>query len=201
MARAAQISAKSWSAFAICAIVLVLFATFSVWQFDDPQLGEEIATQTPSPQLQTQEHEPVNHAKNVASEVPEAAPEKTEIAPEATVKELVQAWNNDDAEKIAALFLPNGRLRLPTGSEVRSRDEIKKTIAKHRSGTLSESILSNTIDGVSNTDDNNSVVKGTYQLEGIKVLGYSTNSTGTYEFRQTKRNGRWLIAQAEVTRE
>ncbi|MPZ77982.1 MAG: SgcJ/EcaC family oxidoreductase [Deltaproteobacteria bacterium] len=199
MASATQISPKSWSAFALSAIVLVLFATFSMWQFDDAQLGEESAT--PSPQIQTQEPEPVNQAENVAPEVPEAATEKAEIAPEATVKELVQAWNNDDAEKIAALFLPNGMLRLPTGSEVRSRDEIKKTIANHRSGMLSESTLSNTVEGVSNTDDNNSVVKGTYQLEGMKVLGFTSNSTGTYEFRQTKRDGRWLIAQAEVTRE
>jgi hypothetical protein len=45
------------------------------------------------------------------------------------------------------------------------------------------------------------VVKGNYQLEGIKVLGFSTSSTGTYEFHGTKRDGRWLIAKAEVSRE
>jgi hypothetical protein len=97
--------------------------------------------------------------------------------------------------------LPNGVLRIPTGAELKSREEIRNTIAKHHSGMLSETTLTNTVDGISNTDDDNAIVKGTYQLNGIKVLGFSTSSKGTYEFLGTKRNGRWLIAKADVTRE
>jgi uncharacterized protein (TIGR02246 family) len=121
-------------------------------------------------------------------------------APESTVKQLVQAWNQGNADKIAELFLSDGVLRLPTGSEIKSREEIKNTIAKHHDGMLKETKLTNSIEGVS-TDGDKAVVKGNYQLEGIKVLGFSTSSTGTYEFHGTKRDGRWLIAKAEVTRE
>ena len=60
--------------------------------------------------------------------------------------------------------------------------------------------LTNSIEGVS-TNGNNAVVRGNYQLEGIKVLGFSTSSAGSYEFHGTKRDGRWLIAKAEVSRE
>jgi hypothetical protein len=65
---------------------------------------------------------------------------------------------------------------------------------------LKETTLRNSIEGVA-TDGDNAVVKGNYQLEGIKVLGFSTSSTGRYEFHGTKRDGRWLIAKAEVTRD
>jgi len=112
----------------------------------------------------------------------------------------VQAWNHGDADKIAQLFLPDGVLRLPTGSEIKSRQEIKNTVAKHHNGMLKETKLTNNIEGVS-TNGDNAIVKGNYQLEGIKVLGFSTSSTGSYEFHGTKRDGRWLIAKAEVTLE
>ena len=65
---------------------------------------------------------------------------------------------------------------------------------------LKDTKLKNSIERVS-TDGDKAVVKGNYQLEGIKVLGFSTSSAGTYEFHGTKREGRWLIAKAEVTRE
>ena len=113
----------------------------------------------------------------------------------------MQAWNKRDSERIAALFLPDGVLQIPTGSEIRSRDEIKNTIAKHQNGMLSETTLTNTVEGISKADEDNVVVKGTYQLDGIKVLGFSTKSAGTFEISQTKRDGRWLIAKAEVARE
>ncbi len=66
---------------------------------------------------------------------------------------------------------------------------------------LSDTTLTNTIEGISKADDENVVVKGTYQLDGIKVLGFSTKSTGSFEIRETKSGGRWLITRAEVLRE
>ena len=112
----------------------------------------------------------------------------------------MQSWNQGDADRIAELFLPDGVLRLPTGSELKSREQIKNTIAEHHRGLLRETKLTNSIAGVSN-DGDKAVVKGNYQLEGIKVLGFSTSSKGSYEFHGTKRDGRWLIARAEVIRE
>lgn len=192
-----RISHKAWAAFALAAALLLVFA-FVVTQ----QIRERPATEVTQTDSDTSSDRPIevaDQAKDVAPQVWEPAP-KTDEAPEATVKQLVQAWNQGDADEIAKLFLPDGVLRLPTGSEIKSREEIKNTIAKHHDGMLKETKLTNSIEGVS-TDGDNAVVKGNYQLEGIKVLGFSTNSTGTYEFHGTKRDGRWLIAKAEVTRE
>ncbi len=193
-----RISHKAWAAFALSATFLLVFAFVGTQQIRARPATEE-AAQTNLDKSSDEAIEVADQAKDVAPQVWEPAP-KTDGAPESTVKQLVQAWNQGNADKIAELFLSDGVLRLPTGSEIKSREEIKNTIAKHHDGMLKETKLTNSIEGVS-TDGDKAVVKGNYQLEGIKVLGFSTSSTGTYEFHGTKRDGRWLIAKAEVTRE
>lgn len=198
MTRLEKISYKSWAAFALSAAFLLIFALAVTQQISEPPATEK-AAQTNSENSSGEPIEIADQAKEVAPQVWEAAP-KTDEGPESTIKKLVQAWNQGDADKIAELFLPDGVLRLPTGSEIKSREEIKNTIAKHHDGVLKETKLTNSIGGVS-TGGDKAVVKGNYQLEGIKVLGFSTSATGTYEFHGNKRDGRWLIAKAEVTRE
>jgi uncharacterized protein (TIGR02246 family) len=194
-------SSRSWIAFVVSCALLLIFAFAGLQQFRNTRANQESSEQTASVQGQTQPAKDVaDQAKDVAPEVWETDTKK-EPAPESTIKELVQAWNKRDSERIAALFLPDGVLRIPTGSEIRSREEIKNTIAKHQNGMLSETTLTNTVEGISKADEDNVVVKGTYQIDGIKVLGFSTKSAGTFELRQTKRDGRWLIAKAEVARE
>ena len=193
-----KISYKSWAAFALSAAFLLVFALAVTQQISKRPATEE-AAQTDSENSADEPIKVADQAKDVAPQVWEAAP-KTDEGPESTIKKLVQAWNRGDADKIAELFLPDGVLRLPTGSEIKSREEIKNTIAKHHDGMLKETRLTNSIGGVS-TEGDKAVVKGNYQLEGIKMLGFSTSSTGTYEFHGNKRDGRWLIAKAEVTRE
>jgi uncharacterized protein (TIGR02246 family) len=193
-----KVSYKSWAAFVLSAAFLLAFAFFVTQQTRKPPATEE-ASNTASTKSSDKPIEVADQAKDVAPQVWEPAP-RTDEAPEYTVKELVQAWNQGDADKIAKLFLPDGVLRLPTGSEIKSREEIKNTIAQHHDGMLKDTKLTNSIHGVS-TNGDNAVVKGNYQLEGIKVLGFSTSSTGSYEFHGIKREGRWLIAKAEVSRE
>ena len=192
-----KVSYRSWVAFALSAALLVF--PFIVTQQIVEQPASEKAAPATSDKSPKEPIEVADQAKDVAPEVWEAVP-KTDEAPESTIKKLVQAWNHGDADEIAELFLPDGVLRLPTGWEIKSREEIKKTIAKHHDGMLKETKLTNSIEGVSKEGDN-AVVRGNYRLEGIKLLGFSTSSTGTYEFRGNKRDGRWLIAKAEVTRE
>jgi uncharacterized protein (TIGR02246 family) len=198
MATEVKVSHKAWAAFALSAVFLLAFAFVGTQQTRNPPAIEEAKT-TASAQSSDEPIEAGDQGKDVAPQVWEPAP-RTDEAPESTVKELVQAWNHGDADKIAKLFLPDGVLRLPTGSEIKSRQEIKNTIAQHHDGMLKDTKLTNSIHGVS-TDGDNAIVKGNYQLDGIKVLGFSTGSTGSYEFHGTKRDGRWLIAKAEVTRE
>jgi uncharacterized protein (TIGR02246 family) len=119
-------------------------------------------------------------------------------APETIIKNVVLAWNRGDSGAIAGLFLPDGVLVTPTGSVIQTRAEIKKTIDKERQGRLKETILKNTVDDVSFVDANTAVVKGKYQLEGMKILGLDTSPEGSYVLRQKKQQGRWMIAKAEV---
>ena len=121
-------------------------------------------------------------------------------APEGVVKTLVVAWNEGDPDSIARLFVPDGVLVTPTGSVVRSRSEIQKTIVKERQGRLKETSLRNTVEDVSLVDANTAVVKGKYLIDGMKILGVKTSAEGSYIFRQIKQQGRWMISKAEVHR-
>jgi uncharacterized protein (TIGR02246 family) len=155
---------------------LVLFAVLVARQFRGRSGQEHPAEPKPQPQA------------------------KKETAPETLALELVRAWNRGDAERIAGLFAPNGVLIIPTGSEIRSRAAIKKTISEQRAGLLKETSLTNTIDDVSLPDEDTAVVKGTYRLDGIKLLGLTKSSAGSYVLRQMKQNGQWIISKAEVLR-
>ena len=44
------------------------------------------------------------------------------------VESLKAAWNKNDADRIAELFLPDAILVLPTGSSAQSRSEIKQRV-------------------------------------------------------------------------
>ena len=123
-----------------------------------------------------------------------------ETPPDETVKELVRTWNQGKVQSIARFFAANGTLIIPTGTSIQSRSEIEKTIAEKRSGLLKETTLSNTVAEITRPDAETAIVKGTYQLEGIKILGFNTSATGSYVLRQIKEEGRWLISRAEVNR-
>lgn len=200
----ATISHKAWAGFALSATFLLVFAFVGTQQIRERSATRaapvtEQATQKNLDDSSNEATEVADQAKDVAPQVWVPAP-KTDEAPESTVKQLVKAWNEGNADKIAELFLSDSVLRLPTGSEIKSREEIRNTIAKHHGGMLKETKLRNNIEEVS-SDSDKAVVKGNYQLEGIKVLGFSTTSAGIFEFHGIKRDGRWLIAKAEVTQE
>lgn len=187
-----KVSRKSRVVF-VFATLLGLVAIFAVWQFR--HVSEKEETEISSPKEEAAIPQPNDQAKTSETKTSEK-----EIAPETTVKELVLAWNQSDAKTISKLFVPNGILITPTGSEIHSRADIEKTISEQRNGMLKETTLTNTVDDVSHPDADTAVVKGTYELQGIKVLGFTSSSTGSYIFRQTKRDGRWLISKAEVAR-
>jgi uncharacterized protein (TIGR02246 family) len=118
--------------------------------------------------------------------------------PDQTVSKLARAWNQGNSREIAALFTPDGILTIPDGSKFQSRPEIGKTISEKQSGILNETRLSNTVDEVSEIDANTTVVKGRFQLEGIKILGFNKAANGTFVLRQLKKDGKWLISDAQV---
>jgi hypothetical protein len=44
------------------------------------------------------------------------------------------------------------------------------------------------------------VIKGKYQLQGMKLLGTEKSPEGSFIFRQRKYQGQWMISEAEVLR-
>jgi uncharacterized protein (TIGR02246 family) len=118
--------------------------------------------------------------------------------PKETAKKLVRAWNQGSGQEVADLFTSDGTLTMPNGANIQSKSEIAKLITENRAGPLSETTLTNTVDEVSQQDGKTAVVKGRYQLDGIKVVGFRTAATGTFVLRQIQRDGKWLISKAEI---
>ena len=117
-----------------------------------------------------------------------------------TVERVATAWNKNDSETIANLFLPDAVLVMPTGSVAHSRTAIKKRLIDERNGKLKNTTLQNTIAGVALTGNQAATVKGHYQLHGMKILGLDTSPKGTFIFHQRKQQGRWMILKAEILR-
>jgi uncharacterized protein (TIGR02246 family) len=118
----------------------------------------------------------------------------------AVVDTLVKAWNKNDTETIANLFLPDAVLVLPTGSVVRSRSAIRKRIMDERRGRLKDTVLHHTVEDVALDNANTAVVKGKYELKGMKLLGMTTSPEGSFVLRQRKQGERWMISRAELSR-
>jgi uncharacterized protein (TIGR02246 family) len=118
----------------------------------------------------------------------------------AVVDTLVKAWNKNDTETIGKLFLRDAVLVLPTGSVIRSQSAIRKRIMDERRGRLKDTVLHHTVGDVSLDSANTAVVKGKYQLEGMKLLGITSSPEGSFVLRQRKQGGRWMISRAELTR-
>ena len=120
----------------------------------------------------------------------------------AQIAEIVAtAWNKNDSEAIARLFLPDATLIMPTGSVVYSRAAIKKRLIDERNGKLKNTILQNTIAGVFFPNKQAAIVQGNYRLHGMKILGVESSPAGRFVFHQSKRQGQWMISKAEILRQ
>ena len=180
-------SRESLVAFLSSVAILVLFAFFFMYQIHSTRIERVVETETDFPDANPRTGKDID-------------PATTLLPPESAGKELVHAWNHNDTKSIAGLFVYDGVLVIPTGSEIHSRDEIQKTISDQRGGILKETTLANTVDEVSNPTADSAIVRGQYRIEGIKFLGFETSATGSYVLRQIKRDSRWLISKAEVIR-
>jgi uncharacterized protein (TIGR02246 family) len=114
------------------------------------------------------------------------------------VDNLISAWNKNDAEAMAKLFLPDGVLITPTGSVIRRRSEIRKRVSGERQGKLKDTMVTHAVNKVSLLNDGTALVEGTYQLKGMKILGVETSPQGSFIVRHKKQQGRWMISKAEI---
>ena len=150
-----QFSRKSLSFFVVLAVLLArLFLSVRFLPKDTATQHDQIRSHTPSDTA----------ARRKAREPAEPPPDRT-------IKELVHTWNQGNAEDIARLFMSDGTLIIPPGSQIQSRPEIRKTISEKRSGVLKQTRLSNTIDKVLRPDPETAVVQGTYQARRHQNTG------------------------------
>jgi hypothetical protein len=73
---------------------------------------------------------------------------------------------------------------MPDGSQIQSKSGIKKAIAEKHGGLSAETTLSNSVDFASEIDPQTVVIRGKYQVNGIKILGLHKQATGTFVLRQ-----------------
>jgi len=182
-----RFSSTSWMILGILAVVIALVTLIAVRHLRQERYEESDTSKLPPGSAE--------RSKSFDESVPPS--EQSAPSPDRTVKELVAAWNQGQGRDIAEMFVSDGVLILPAGSQIQSRAEIEKTIAEKGADILKDTTLSNTVDDVSQTDADSVTVKGTYQIEGIKVLGFAKSAKGSYVLHQVKRDGRWLISRAE----
>lgn len=114
------------------------------------------------------------------------------------VDSLILAWNKNDTEAIAKLFLPDGVLITPTGSVIRSGSEIRKRVSGERQGKLKDTTLTHAVNKVSVLNNGTALVEGMYQLKGMKIMGIETSPQGSFIVRHKKQQGQWMISKAEI---
>ena len=127
-------------------------------------------------------------------------PDNRELLAKA-VEGLVSAWNANDAETIARLFLPNAVLIMPSGNIARSRSGIRARLLDEWRGKLKDTTLIHALENVAVLDSDTAVVKGKYRLNGVKILGFEKAPEGSFVIRHKKQQGRWMIAKAELLRD
>jgi uncharacterized protein (TIGR02246 family) len=175
-------SSRSWAVVGISAAVITLAIPLTINQLRQNKINVYEESKTTKPLA----------ARSESAEISASAPDKT-------IEDLVRAWNQGSTDEIAKMFASDGVLVIPAGSQIQSRAEINKAILERRTGVLKDTTLSNTVTNVSQPDGNRATVKGTYQLEGIKILGFTKSASGSYILHQVKHEGQWLISHAEVT--
>jgi uncharacterized protein (TIGR02246 family) len=114
------------------------------------------------------------------------------------VNELVSAWNDRDAEKIANLFLSDAVLIMPTGKTTRSRSAIRDRLLDEWSGKLKDSSLNHSLETVSLDGNNTAIVSGKYRLNGAQILGMEKSPEGKFIFKYAKGKAGWMLAEAQL---
>lgn len=186
-----RFSSRSWAAGGIFVAVIALAAPLAINQLRPNKMPVHGAAETTKPLAEST-------ARSESAERG-APPTKEAPSPAKIIGNLVRAWNHGSTNEIAEMFAADGVLVIPAGSQIQSRAEINKAIVERRAGLLKDTTLRNTVKNVSQPDANRATVKGTYQLEGIKILGFTKSASGSYVLHQVKHEGQWLISHAEVT--
>jgi uncharacterized protein (TIGR02246 family) len=183
-----QSSSNAWIILGILAVVIALATLVVLRQFRQQRTTEYEKSSTSE------------SAGNSIEKIVRQSEKSSSSPPNTTIKDLVRAWNKGETDDIVGMFSSDGVLMIPTGSQIQSRAEVETILAEQPAGILKDTTLTNSVDDVSQPDADRAIVKGMYQIDGVKILGFTKSETGSYILHQIKREGRWLISRAEVTR-
>ncbi len=179
-----RFSSRTRAAIGILAAVIILATPFTINQLRQNQMKADEESKATTPLRKSAER-----GEAIEGDTPGN-----------TIQDLVRAWNQGRTNEIAKMFASDGVLIIPARSQIQSRAEIEKAILEGRAGVLKDTRLSNTVENVSQSEVDHATVKGTYQLEGIKIFGFTKSATGSFILHQIKHQGQWLISRAELTK-
>ena len=124
-----------------------------------------------------------------------------EAKAKAVIQKFVSAWNAHKIDDLTHLFTSDGSFKSPAGEGARTRSAIRKLLAREHRDIFRQSTLATSVANVTLPKAGVADVTGTYTLSGIPaVLGIDVSRQGTFDFRMTRRSGRWLISSARIAK-
>ncbi len=118
------------------------------------------------------------------------------------VDSFVTAWNANDTSALTALFAPNGSFTSPSGTKAVGAGQIRQSLTQKHSDIYKGTTLAAKTSTITFTQKGQPVAKGSFTLKGVDVIfGVEMSGHGTYTFRFTQVDHKWVIASAQITRQ
>jgi len=116
------------------------------------------------------------------------------------LRNFIQAWNEDDADRLLTLFTEDGVLISPNGSQAQSRPAIRHLLLEQHEDffigtTIAPEIRSVLHEGAQAT------VEGRFSLGGYRAIGFiPVAPRGSFRMILVKQGDAWLIDLAAISR-
>lgn len=119
---------------------------------------------------------------------------KDDAAIQARHQEFCAAWNQHDAQRMAAVFAKDGSLINPFGMTADSRAEIEKLFAGEQSRVMAGTTYSGTIESIRYVDDDMAIMDVAGEITGIKSADGSAAPAFKHHVTWVleKQHGNWL---------
>lgn len=128
-----------------------------------------------------------------------ADPSDAKAAIRRVVQGFVTAWNKNDTDTLTNLFTRDERFTSPRGANAEGQLQIKKLLTQEHRDIYKGTTLVATVDQITFPREGGSVATGSYTLKGVDVaFGIEVSPQGSFAFRFTRREVRWLIASARI---
>ncbi len=116
------------------------------------------------------------------------------------LRQFIDAWNGDDAARVAALFTEDGSFISPEGHTYRGREAIKRVLTEEHAELFMGTTLDETVRSLRLSAVDRAVIRGDFELNGVKTMfGLVTLSPqGSFLFRLRKEQNRWFLLEVYI---